>query len=220
MRRIRTIALALALPLAGLLAGCGGDPAGQVSRPAVVRSPGGGGDGGQASEISALLTRAGLPRCPQSSPQSSPQSGGGATAADGLPSTSLPCLGSGPDVTLSGLRGKPLVVNVWASWCPPCAQEMPRLAQVHERAGGRLRFLGVDILDRRADGLAAAPEFGMSFPSVHDPDGLIRSTLKVPGPPVTFFVTPEGKIAHTHYGELESVQQITGLVERHLGMRL
>ncbi|MGH3341595.1 MAG: TlpA family protein disulfide reductase, partial [Carbonactinosporaceae bacterium] len=188
--------------------GAGGGPGGHAG--------GGGAGGARPSEIGALLARADLPRCPGSGPQA----GGGDAVAGGLPDISLPCLGGGPGVRLSGLRGKPLVLNVWASWCPPCVQEMPRLAKVHEGAGGRVRFLGVDILDRRADGLAAAPEFGMTFPSVHDPDGRIRSGLKVPGPPVTFFVTPEGEIAHTHYGELESVRQITGLVERHLGMRL
>ncbi|MGH8867280.1 MAG: TlpA family protein disulfide reductase [Actinomycetes bacterium] len=208
----RTAALLLVL---AAVTGCGGEPS-PGTGPGVA-SPGGdrtavARDDSQAgadtpAEADAQA-EADLPPCPAGADV--------ASRDEGLPRLTLDCLGEGPAVTLSGLRGKPLVVTVWASWCPPCAQEMPRLEQVRRETQGRVQFLGIDLLDRAGPALDAAAGFGMGFPSVQDPDGHTRQALAVPGPPVTLFVDAEGRVVHREVGEITSTDAVRDLVRRHL----
>jgi cytochrome c biogenesis protein CcmG, thiol:disulfide interchange protein DsbE len=165
-----------------------------------------------AAEIARLIRAAKLPPCPTSAADAPPR-------PDGLPQLTLPCLGTGPDVTLSGLRGSPLVVNVWASWCPPCAQEMPYLLAAHKALAGDVTFLGIDLVDRRSAALAWAKDFGMTFPSVQDPDGLIRARLRVTAPPVTLFVRPDGGVAKIHYGAFTSEKDVRDAIAEYLRVR-
>jgi cytochrome c biogenesis protein CcmG/thiol:disulfide interchange protein DsbE len=204
---------AAAIPIllcAAALAGCGERSAGggQPASADVAEPSRGPGEGAAAD----LVERAGLPACP--------------VAADvpaisgGLPHRTLDCLGGGPKVTLSGVRGRPAVVNVWASWCPPCAKEMPLLVESRKAAGNRVLFLGIDIENTREQGLAWAHDLHMNFPSVLDPDGDVKQQLRLLGPPVTFFVRADGTIAYTHQGPLASTGQIADLVREHLGVGL
>jgi cytochrome c biogenesis protein CcmG, thiol:disulfide interchange protein DsbE len=164
-----------------------------------------------AAETARLLRAAKLPPCPATSDA--------VARPDGLPELTLPCLGTGPYVRLAGLRGSPLVVNVWASWCPPCAQEMPYLLGAHKALRDDVAFLGIDLVDRRSAALAWARDFGMTFPSVQDPDGLIRAELRVMAPPVTVFVRPDGAVAKIHYGAFTSERQVRDAIAEHLGVR-
>jgi cytochrome c biogenesis protein CcmG, thiol:disulfide interchange protein DsbE len=164
-----------------------------------------------AAEIARLVRAAGLPPCPGNLPEASPRE-------DGLPDLTLPCLGAGPDVNLSALRGSPLVVNVWASWCPPCAAEMPYLLAAQKALGNQVRFLGIDLVDRRSAALAWARDFAMTFPSVQDQDGLVRSRLRVMAPPVTLLVRPDGSLAKTHYGAFSSAKHVRAAIAEHLGV--
>ncbi len=86
---------------------------------------------------------------------------------------------------LTTLQGKPVVVNVWASWCGPCAREAPSLAQVSAQYAGRVQFIGVDIEDQLAPARAFIAKYGWSYPSVFDPTGAIRDDLGLLGQPVT-----------------------------------
>jgi cytochrome c biogenesis protein CcmG, thiol:disulfide interchange protein DsbE len=143
-----------------------------------------------------------------------------APVADGLPELTLPCLRDGSSVRLAGLRGRPAVVNVWASWCQPCAAEMPYLVAAHRAAGDRVTFLGIDYADRpdaAGDFLAA---FGVRYPSVDDGDGQTRAALGFLGPPWTYFVDATGRIVGDHRGQLTSERQLRDLLARHLGVRL
>jgi len=191
-----------------LLAGCAGGGTSQVGvAPSAQPVP-----ATSAQEVARLIAAAKLPPCPET--ERAPASDGG------LPDLTLDCLGEGPAVTLSGLRGTPLVVNVWASWCPPCAAEMPHLNAAHKAAGDRVQFLGVDLLDRRDRGLAWAKDFVMRFASVQDPDGVIRARMQVPAPPVTVFVRPDGQVTEVHYGQFRSEREVRAAIARHLGVRL
>jgi Thiol-disulfide isomerase and thioredoxins len=91
-----------------------------------------------------LVIAAGLPDCPDSDPSLAPIEPVGALGG-GLPDLTFACLGEGPDVTLSGLRGTPLIINVWASWCPPCIIEMPLLAEAARTYADDLIMLGIDM---------------------------------------------------------------------------
>jgi thiol-disulfide isomerase/thioredoxin len=93
---------------------------------------------------------------------------------------------------LDQLKGRPVVVNVWASWCGPCIREAPSLAQVARAFRGRVQFLGVNIQDQRPAATAFIRKYGWSFPSVLDPSGAIRDGLGFVGIPVTQVLDASG----------------------------
>ena len=96
---------------------------------------------------------------------------------------------------LAELRGRPVVVNIWGSWCPPCLVEAPDLARVSREFQGRVQFLGVDILDDRRAAREFILRFDWPYPSVFDPTGEIRDRLGYLGQPITFVYDRRGDIA-------------------------
>lgn len=116
---------------------------------------------------------------------------------------------------LEDLRGTPVVVNVWASWCGPCRLEAPALAEVASAYGDRVQFLGIDVLDARPDAEAFITEFGWPYPSLFDPTGAIRDALGLIGQPITLFYAADGTLLDTHVGRvtLEQLEaQVRALV--------
>ncbi|MGH8834778.1 MAG: TlpA family protein disulfide reductase [Actinomycetes bacterium] len=194
------------------VAGCASAGSGRASAP----SAGADGPVDSAAEQRAIAA-ASLPECPQVD-----ASAAGATgAADRLPAITLDCLGAGPPVTLSGLpavAGRPVVINAWASWCTPCADEMPRFVRAADAYAGRVDVLGIDILDDRVAALGWGREIGVNFPSLYDHDGVVRTRLPIPGPPVTFFVSGDGRLVHTEFGGIDSDAELAGLISQHLGV--
>jgi cytochrome c biogenesis protein CcmG, thiol:disulfide interchange protein DsbE len=93
---------------------------------------------------------------------------------------------------LTTLKGKPVVVNVWASWCGPCTREAPSLAQVSAQYAGSVQFLGVDIEDQLTPARAFIAKYGWTYPSVFDPTGSIRDDLGLLGQPVTILYDARG----------------------------
>lgn len=100
-----------------------------------------------------------------------------------------------PPVRLADLRGAPVLVNFWASWCLPCRKEAPELARFDETAGERARLVGVDVQDTRKDALAFIGEFGWRFPNVSDPGAALAGRYGLVGIPTTFVIDREGRIA-------------------------
>lgn len=143
-----------------------------------------------------------------------------AAASDPLPDVTLPCLGGGPAVDLSGLRG-PVVVNLFAQWCEPCREELPYYQRLHEQGGRDVRVLGIDYLDTQPDGaLALAADTGVTYPLLADPDGVLRPELRIRGLPGVVFVDAEGRVTHVEFTVIRSYRQLTDLVEEHLGVSL
>src|SRR5581483_10964829 len=103
---------------------------------------------------------------------------------------------------LRQLRGTPVVVNIWASWCGPCREEAPHLAEAARTYGSRVQFLGVDILDQRAAAASFIARYGWPYPSVFDPSGDIRDGLGFLGQPVTAFYSPSGRLVSSWSGPL------------------
>ncbi|MGH2722715.1 MAG: TlpA family protein disulfide reductase [Actinomycetota bacterium] len=93
------------------------------------------------------------------------------------------------------LRGTPVVVNIWGSWCPPCFVEAPDLARVAREFEGRVQFLGVDILDDRRAARRFILRFDWPYPSVFDPNGEIRDRLGYVGQPITVIYDGRGDVA-------------------------
>jgi cytochrome c biogenesis protein CcmG/thiol:disulfide interchange protein DsbE len=137
-----------------------------------------------------------------------------ATDAPLLPTTAdeLPTIDpDGFRELLGQLEGTPVLVNFWGSWCPPCREEMPRLVAAHHEWGDRVQFLGVDILDTRSEARAFMEEFGMTFPSVFDPDDAIKTSLGHFGQPVTAFYRADGSLEFAWTGPINA-----DVLEEHL----
>jgi thiol-disulfide isomerase/thioredoxin len=103
---------------------------------------------------------------------------------------------------LGELRGTPVLVNVWGSWCQPCREEAGHLAAAHREFGDRVQFLGIDILDARESARAFMEEFDWTYPSVYDPPGAIRDSLGLLGQPVTLFYAANGELAGRWVGPI------------------
>ncbi|MEO5983714.1 MAG: TlpA disulfide reductase family protein [Pedococcus sp.] len=113
--------------------------------------------------------------------------------------------------------GKVVVLNVWASWCPPCETEAPELKDAAEKiaaADKPVVFMGINTRDNPASGRATAKRQGIPYPSLDDQDGRMILTLqgKAPTPPVTLVLDPSGRIAARVVGEVTS-SMVTGLVD-------
>ena len=120
----------------------------------------------------------------------------------GLPALTLSCLTGGPAVNPARLGGSPVLVNLWASWCVPCQQEMPALQRAYALHGRQVRFLGVNTEDQRdsaSDFLAAV---GVHYPQVVDDRGDLLHRLGGTGLPVTLVLDASGRVVYSHRGRL------------------
>lgn len=169
-----------------------------------------------APEVREIKARIGMDDCSQ---------GGGAEPVEGgLPDMTLPCLGGGPDVNLSTLRG-PMVINAWAHWCPPCREEMPVLQEFHQAHGDRVPILGLNLNDLQpVEAMELAQRTGATYPSVADPGGEVYAHAELAivkrGLPAFFFIADDGTIAGTAAGEVDSLADMERLVSRYLGVDL
>ncbi|HEX2267709.1 MAG TPA: TlpA disulfide reductase family protein [Actinomycetota bacterium] len=112
---------------------------------------------------------------------------------------------------LGQLRGVPVVVNIWGSWCGPCLREAPDLARVAREFEGRVQFLGVDINDLRVPAANFIRRFGWPYPSVFDPPGVIRDSLGLVGQPHTLVFDAAGRRTLVHPGATTARQLRTEL---------
>lgn len=164
------------------------------------------------ADLAAMKKAAGIADCPKSDPDV-------AAVPSGLPDVVLPCLGGGREVRLAGLRGKPMMINVWAQWCEPCRAEAPFLSEVAMENKSELMIMGIDHADPRPDlAIEFAQLSAWTYPQMADPDVVLRSELQITGPPQTFFVRPDGKIAYRHAGPFRSAQEIRDMAQKYLGV--
>ncbi|MFN8221831.1 MAG: redoxin domain-containing protein [Gaiellales bacterium] len=129
--------------------------------------------------------------------------GDGGGAADELakgklvtaPEFTLDRLDQAGQLSFSELRGKPVIVNFWASWCVPCKDEAPFLQRVYERYRNKgLVVLGVDAQDFRKDARGFMGRFGLTYPVVYDGKGSTLGRWGVTGFPETYFVGRDGNL--------------------------
>lgn len=101
----------------------------------------------------------------------------------------------GQTYNLADLKGKPVVVNFWASWCIPCRDEAPALQALWEKYKEQgLIVIGVDYVDTETEAKKFMQEFGMTYPTGPDLGTAISSKYKITGVPETYFITREGKL--------------------------
>jgi cytochrome c biogenesis protein CcmG/thiol:disulfide interchange protein DsbE len=121
---------------------------------------------------------------------------------------------------LAELRGKPVLLNVWATWCHPCRQEVPALEALHRAYGPRgLQVIGVSIDqgDQEQGIREFMQEFSASYPVWLDPDGEVTTVFSTVGVPSTFLIGPEGQVLWKHVGPVkEDDAELRRLIEESL----
>ena len=137
----------------------------------------------------------------------------------GLHEQGCDLLGGGPTAfkaRLAALRGHPVVVNKWASWCGPCRAEFPHFQKASIALGKRVAFLGVDSNDNRGDAQRFLHENPVSYPSYEDPDGTVSQAFNAAAAfPATVFYDRRGKIAYIHQGQYLSRAKLEQDIRRY-----
>jgi cytochrome c biogenesis protein CcmG, thiol:disulfide interchange protein DsbE len=194
MRRAR--AALLALLLTGLVAGC---------------SSGGADDGGSSPRTDVASVETDLQPCPAQTGQPA--------AGSGVPQVRLDCFGGG-SLDFRKASGVPTVVNLWASWCGPCREELPLVQQLALAAGDRVRVLTVDSQDGIPQATSFAADAGVTLPTTYDGQGQVAADLGLRGLPQTVFLAPDGSVAFVQPSAVTSLEEFESLVAQHLGVQL
>ncbi|MFN2588637.1 MAG: TlpA family protein disulfide reductase [Actinomycetota bacterium] len=132
---------------------------------------------------------------------------------DEAPSVEAPALEGEGVVALDDLRGKPVLVNFWASWCVPCEKEAGLLDAAYRRYRGEIEFLGVNVKDARSDALAFLERYGVSYPQVRDESLEWYDGFGLTGQPETFLIDAEGEVVEHHRGEFTSTTDLFRLLD-------
>lgn len=137
---------------------------------------------------------------------------GGPATGQQLPFDTFDRLAGGT-ATFASYRGKPLVVNVWASWCAPCVQEMPAFERVHQDVQDRVTFVGLDSADGRDEAKAMAARTGVTYDLLYDPKGGFVAATGAVSLPSTFFVDAAGRVVGAKTGALDEAALRAKLTE-------
>ena len=124
----------------------------------------------------------------------------------------------GESISLAELRGRPVIVNFWASWCVPCLEEFPLLAEAHERhADEGLAVVGVVYQDTSLAARTFLERQGAAWPSAPDPDGRAAEAYGILAPPETFLIDRDGRIAARALGQFSAAwldEKVAAIMER------
>jgi cytochrome c biogenesis protein CcmG/thiol:disulfide interchange protein DsbE len=134
----------------------------------------------------------------------------------------LSCLDGSSEINFHSIKG-PIIINVWASWCTGCKEEMPYFIDLYANPifkSGGVKLLGIDVDEKNADsGPNFIKSYGMSWPHLEDTDG--RSKLVFgPGVPVTYFLDKSGEVFHKHIGAFRSKTELYEAVEKYFEVKL
>ncbi|WP_249645371.1 TlpA family protein disulfide reductase [Nocardia sputi] len=153
---------------------------------------------------------AGLPACPS----------GAATGTGPLAGMTLDCLADGRPVDLAAaLAGKPALLNLWAYWCAPCAEELPYLQQYARRAGNAITVLTVHSDPDEAKALSRLRGLDVQLPGVLDADARVRTAVGAPAVlPISVLVRADGSVADVVVRAFDGVDDIANTVAGKLGV--
>ncbi|MGI9556514.1 MAG: TlpA family protein disulfide reductase [Solirubrobacterales bacterium] len=121
------------------------------------------------------------------------------------------------DAKLADLKGTPVVVNQWASWCEPCRAEFPFFADSANQHQGEIAFVGIDMQDDRGAAETFVQEFPVTYPHIWDPDAVAISSLGGGVvSPTTVFIDKKGEVTHVFQGAYANRDQLEADIEEHL----
>ena len=129
--------------------------------------------------------------------------------------------GDGKTVSLNDFRGKVVLLNIWATWCPPCVEEIPSLNRLkQEMQGNKFQLISINYAESPQHIREFMRKVAVDFPVLVDPDGKLSAQWKVVAFPSTFVIGPDGNIhygvnAAIHWDAPEVVQQLNQLAEKH-----
>jgi len=116
-------------------------------------------------------------------------------------SFTLESLGGNEEIGLENFKGKPIVINFWATWCGPCKQEIPFFEKTWKEYKDKgVVFLGIDVMDDKENAEEFIETLGISYTNLYDPSGKTSNAYGVVALPATFFIDKNGNIAVKHYG--------------------
>ena len=163
------------------------------------------------STLTALRADAALEACPE------PGTAGAGAALAGI---TLSCLADGTPVDLAdALAGRPALVNLWAYWCAPCAEELPYLQEFSARAGDAVTVLTVHSDPNETEALGRLVAYDVSLSGVQDPSGRVRAAVSAPPVlPVSVLVRADGTVAKVLPQPFHSVDEIADAVDEQLGV--
>ena len=114
---------------------------------------------------------------------------------------------TGSRLDIATLRGHPVVVDFWASWCGPCRAEQPEINSLYARYASRgVHFVGVDLRDDQASALAFVRDFGVPYPSIFDPSSSTTAAYRIDAPPTTVLVDGSGTMRVRDLGTLVDIR--------------
>lgn len=113
---------------------------------------------------------------------------------------------TGRDVRLSDFRGRPVIINFWATWCPPCKEEMPRIQKFYRRFADRIVVLGIDVGESRDQVKRFVEKAGFAWTFLLDTDTKVTERYAVFAIPTTFFLDSKGVIHAKYLGPLSEAQ--------------
>ena len=134
----------------------------------------------------------------------------------------MQCLDGSSNINFHSIKG-PIIVNVWASWCEGCKEEMPYFIDLYANPvfkNSEIKLLGIDVDEKNAEsGPNFIKSYGMSWPHLEDVDGRSKIVFG-PGVPVTYFLDKSGEIIHKHIGAFLSKAQLYKAVEKYFEVKL
>jgi thiol-disulfide isomerase/thioredoxin len=129
--------------------------------------------------------------------------------------TILNCLTGSQKISVESLRG-PLILNVWGSWCGPCADEMPFFVEFSQKANGKVKLLGIAVEEAKAqDSKDFIVTYGMTWPNLYDAKGETRKNFGM-GVPVTWFIDEQGTVVYKYVGVVKSTEELIDLTNKYL----